>query len=96
MMVTDRYCEAFVERDNLYIVMEFAEHGDTHRQIKKFKEANKYIKETTIWSYLIQICLGLQELHSRNILHRVSNYAEYCIDVHGQLILLLLFSSSGY
>eukprot|EP01138_Halocafeteria_seosinensis_P016381 gb/GECG01016712.1/.p1 GENE.gb/GECG01016712.1/~~gb/GECG01016712.1/.p1 ORF type:complete len:434 (+),score=43.15 gb/GECG01016712.1/:1-1302(+) len=65
-----RYCEAFVERDNLYIVMEFAEHGDTHRQIKKFKEANKYIKETTIWSYLIQICLGLQELHSRNILHR--------------------------
>ena len=48
-----RYCDAFLERDNLYIVMAFAEHGDVYRQIKKFKAANKYIKEDTIWSYLI-------------------------------------------
>ena len=26
--VRHRYCEAFVERDNLYIVMELAQHGD--------------------------------------------------------------------
>jgi hypothetical protein len=65
------YCEAFIERDNLYIVMEFAEHGDIYSQIKKFKTANKYVKEDTIWSYLLQICLGLKELHDRSILHRV-------------------------
>jgi len=64
------YCDAFVERDNLYIVMEFAEHGDIYRQIKKFKTANKYIKEDTIWSYAIQVALGLDNLHSRRILHR--------------------------
>lgn len=29
-----RYCDAFVERDNLYIVMEFAERGDIHHKIK--------------------------------------------------------------
>lgn len=39
-------------------------------QIKKFKTANKYIKEDTIWCYLIQIALGLQDLHRRSILHR--------------------------
>ena len=49
---------------------EFAEHGDIGRQIEKFKKANKYIKEDTVWAYLLQICLGLQGMHSRNVLHR--------------------------
>jgi len=66
-----RYCDAFVEKDNLYIVMEFAEGGDIGRQIEKFKKANKYIKEDTIWSYVIQCCRALNDMHSRNILHRV-------------------------
>ena len=65
-----RYCDAFVERDSLFIVMEFAEHGDISRQIDKFKAANKYIKEDTVWSYLIQMCYGLHCMHSRNVLHR--------------------------
>lgn len=65
------YCDAFVERDNLYIVMEFAEGGDIGRQVEKFKKANKYIKEDHIWSYIIQLCRALNELHSRNVLHRV-------------------------
>ena len=46
------------------------EHGDISRQIDKFKAANKYIKEDTIWSYLIQICNGLQIMHGRQVLHR--------------------------
>lgn len=29
-----RYCDAFTEKDNLYIVMEFAEHGDIGRQAR--------------------------------------------------------------
>lgn len=97
-----RYCEAFVERDNLYIVMEMAEHGDgacgacmlphpdklsshtrcstctVHRQLSRFKAANKYVKEATIWSYLCQLCLALQELHSRKILHRVRRCGAAC------------------
>ena len=64
------YCDAFVERENLYIVMEFAEAGDVYHQIKKFKTANKYIKEDTIWAYTLQLAVALRELHSRNILHR--------------------------
>ena len=65
-----RYCDAFVEKDSLYIAMEFAEHGDIGRQIEKFKKANKYIKEDTVWAYLVQITQGLQAMHSRNVLHR--------------------------
>lgn len=70
-----RYCDAFVEKDNLYIVMEFAERGDIYHKIKKYKEANRCIREDVIWSYFIQICRGLNELHSRRILHRVRGSA---------------------
>lgn len=66
-----RYCEAFTEKDKLYIVMEYAERGDIYRQIKKHKNAHKYMKEDLVWVYLLQICQGLKELHSKHILHRV-------------------------
>jgi len=38
--------------------------------LPRFKKANKYIKEDTVWAYLIQIAQGLQAMHSRNCLHR--------------------------
>lgn len=66
-----RYCEAFVEGDALFIVMEFAERGDINGTIKKAKRKNAYVPEDTIWCYLMQICMGLQHLHGKNILHRV-------------------------
>ena len=65
------YCEAFVEGDALFIVMEFAERGDINSIIKKAKRKNAYIPEDTIWCYLMQICEGLNALHCKQILHRV-------------------------
>lgn len=59
-----------MEKDKLYIVMEFAERGDLYRQIKKYKNARKLMKEDLIWVYLYQICEGLQELHRKRIMHR--------------------------
>lgn len=38
--------------------------------VQKFKKANKYIKEDTVWSYAIQIAQGLLSLHDKNVLHR--------------------------
>jgi NIMA (never in mitosis gene a)-related kinase 1/4/5 len=35
-----RYCDAFMEKDNLYIVMEFAEHGDIGRQVSRSAHLN--------------------------------------------------------
>jgi serine/threonine protein kinase len=38
-----RYCDAFTEKDNLYIVMEFAEHGDVGRQVGLPLSCNAYL-----------------------------------------------------
>jgi serine/threonine protein kinase len=80
-----RYCDAFTEKDNLYIVMEFAERGDVYHKIKKYRDANRCIREEVIWSYFIQMCRGLRELHSRRIIHRVCCVV---LDVEAPAVLL--------
>lgn len=52
------------------ILMHLLTTPDLAVQIEKFKKANKYIKEETVWSYTIQIAQSLDAMHSRNVLHR--------------------------
>jgi len=63
------FFEAFVEQDILYIVTEFAAHGDLFNYLKEARKRGP-IKEATVWSLFIQMSLGLKSLHDRNILHR--------------------------
>jgi serine/threonine protein kinase len=63
------FFEAFVEQDMLYIVTEFAGHGDLFGWLKEARKRGP-LKEATIWSLFIQMSLGLKSLHDRNILHR--------------------------
>ena len=63
------FFEAFVEQDMLYIVTEFAGHGDLFGFLKDARKRGP-LKETTVWSLFIQMGLGLKSLHDRNILHR--------------------------
>ncbi|KAJ4460880.1 putative Serine/threonine-protein kinase Nek1 [Paratrimastix pyriformis] len=65
-----RYCEAFIEDDKLCIITEYASHGDLLSKIKKRRASRRFFSEETIWSYFIQLCVGLQYLHARNVLHR--------------------------
>lgn len=65
-----RYKEAFVERDNIYIVTEYARGGDLHSKIKEALHTNKSIPEKTVWHYFVQICRGVEVLHANKILHR--------------------------
>ncbi len=65
-----RYCEAFVEKDNLYIVLEFAKHGDLAGIIKKQQEKRTYFTEKQVMTFFVQTCLALQYLHKHKILHR--------------------------
>ncbi|RNF11389.1 putative protein kinase, putative,serine/threonine-protein kinase Nek1 [Trypanosoma rangeli] len=60
-----RYVEHFENRDNLYIVMEYCDGGDLHGKLKMGP-----MKESTILYYYSQICLAMEYLHSRHILHR--------------------------
>jgi len=64
------YYEAFCEGDKIYIITEYAEAGDLSRKIKRYKARNQAFDEEMIWSYFVQLCLGLRALHQTNILHR--------------------------
>jgi len=63
------FFEAFVDADILYIVTEFATHGDLLGYLKNAKR-NGQLPEATVWALFIQMCLGVQSLHDKNILHR--------------------------
>ncbi|KEG14973.1 putative protein kinase, putative,serine/threonine-protein kinase Nek1 [Trypanosoma grayi] len=60
-----RYVEHFENRNNLYIVMEYCDGGDLHMKLK-----HGPMKESTILYYYSQVCLAMEYLHSRHILHR--------------------------
>lgn len=62
-----KYFESFVEENNLYIIMEYCEKGDVSKLIRS---RTQLFKESKIWEIFLQICLGLEYLHSKKILHR--------------------------
>jgi len=47
--------------------------------------AGKLIDEETIWKFFIQICLGIQYLHTRKILHRDMKTANLFLSKDGKL-----------
>ena len=65
------YKEAFFdEGSTLCIITEFADGGDILAKIDSHKKFRTRFAEEEIWDALIQICSGLQSLHSQRILHR--------------------------
>ena len=65
-----RFCEAFVEDDLLYIITEYANHGDLFKRLQRLKQRHQSLPEDACWIYFIQLVLGVQALHRNNILHR--------------------------
>lgn len=71
-----KYFDSFVQLEKkVNIVMEYCEHGDLHKLLKKRKDPtdeskHKYLNENKVWNFFIQICLGLNYMHSNKILHR--------------------------
>lgn len=65
-----QYVNSFIHKNKLCILMEYAENGDLSKIIKNHITLKKYISEEQIWTYFIQICRGLQYMHSKKILHR--------------------------
>ena len=63
-----KYYESFVENDSLYIIMEYGGNTD----LKKYIEQQKplLIDEKIIKDIIIQICLGLKEIHKNSLIHR--------------------------
>ena len=61
------YYESFMSKQHLNIVMEYCDKGDLRTYMKSQKGIG--IPEAKIWKVLLQMCLALEYLHSRNIIH---------------------------
>ncbi|KAL4454195.1 hypothetical protein ABPG74_012152 [Tetrahymena malaccensis] len=66
--------------NQLCVIMEYAEGGDLARIIRHASKAGKYIEEDMIWSYAIQMTIGIKALHDLNILHRDLKAANVFLD----------------
>ena len=65
-----KYYSSFLEKEILYIIMEYAELGDLYSLIKHYKKHSKYFDEIDLWKISSEVLLGLEYLHSQNIIHR--------------------------
>ncbi|XP_055449407.1 serine/threonine-protein kinase Nek3 isoform X3 [Psammomys obesus] len=60
--------ESFEAEGHLYIVMEYCDGGDLMQRIKQQK--GMLFPEDTILNWFIQICLGVNHIHRKRVLHR--------------------------
>ena len=65
-----KYYESFLENDCLNIIMEYGGESDLNKFIKQYKDKDTFIDEKIIANIIIQICLGLKEIHKNNLIHR--------------------------
>ena len=67
-----KYFESFTDNEYFYIVMEYCQGLDLKKYINKYKKekGNKRMDPNIIYKYIIDICKGLKEIHSNNIIHR--------------------------
>lgn len=63
-----QYAEHFQEQGTLFIIMEYADGGDLYKLIQS--RHGVLFTEEEILHYFSQICLALNYLHEKNVLHR--------------------------
>ncbi len=65
-----KYYDSFIDNDCFNIVMEFCEGLDFRNFINYMKQTGEYINESIIYFFIKRICLGLKEIHKKNLIHR--------------------------
>ena len=70
--------------------MELCNGGDVLKKIEINKRTNSYLKEETIWRYLINLIFGLKSLHDRKIVHRDIKCANLFLDQNNSVDCLKL------
>ena len=56
-----------------------------HGKIKRYTKKRKSLAEKTIWTYLLQLCSGLETLHKINIMHRDLKPKNIFLTAHNQI-----------
>ena len=65
-----KYYESFNEGNSYNIIMKYGGAYDLKKFIQHYGDRSELIEEKIIYDIIIQICLGLKELHKNNIIHR--------------------------
>lgn len=65
-----KYKEAFVKGKSVFIVMEHAPLGDVFERVDKCKQKKIHLKEEWILRWVAEVCLALQYIHGRGMVHR--------------------------
>ena len=61
-----KYVDSFVAEKKLYLVMEYCVKGDLADYLHR---CNFWLEERRIWQFFIQICLGLEVIHKKGVVH---------------------------
>lgn len=75
--------ESFEADGHLYIVMEYCEGGDLLQAIKK--QRGNLFPENKILQWFVQLCMGVQHIHSKRVLHRDIKSKNIFLTQHGQI-----------
>ena len=80
-----RYLDSFIENNDLYIVVEWAEKGDLKYIVKRAIKEDSHLDENKIWEYISQMAEALSHMHSKRIMHRDLKPANIFINSEGKL-----------
>lgn len=80
-----RYLDSFIEDNDLYIAVEWAEKGDLKYIVKRAIQEDSHLEESRIWEYISQIAEALAHMHEKRIMHRDLKPANIFIDAEGNL-----------
>ena len=95
------YLDSFIDNNELYIIFEWAEHGDLRRLLRRAQESQASLQERQIWGYFTQVCDGVRHMHEARVMHRdikpanIFLAANGCVKL-GDLGLGRAFSSQTY
>ena len=65
-----KYYNSSKDNEFFYILMEYCEGSDLKQFIKEYKSKNEKIDEKNVYNMIFDICLGIKEIHQKNLIHR--------------------------
>ncbi|CDW83454.1 serine threonine-protein [Stylonychia lemnae] len=63
-----KFIDSFADEKRHYIVMELCERGDLGNFIQRYTQSFA-MQEVRVWRFVIQLCLALEYIHSKGIIH---------------------------